>query len=185
MVLKESTALKLISEMKKLGRECLYGLSSKGYRNNHLKQGLWLTIATSIGIERSECQALWKSLRRRYKTAKTKNTGRSGSERVEFKGFLKILVSEMEYIQKFWEDDDPSVTNYVDGNTTKFRELFDEMAQDLKYTESPTDTSRLNPAISLPPSTSNESQKRKRLRLADAEVELDKSLKTLNILLRQ
>ncbi|TMW46135.1 hypothetical protein DOY81_008785, partial [Sarcophaga bullata] len=33
-------------------------------------QGLWLTIATSIGIERSECQALWKSLRRRYKTSR-------------------------------------------------------------------------------------------------------------------
>lgn len=46
----ESIALKLISEMKKPGRECLYDLSNKNYKNNHIKQGVWLTIATSIGM---------------------------------------------------------------------------------------------------------------------------------------
>ena len=50
MELSEAVALKLISEIKKPGRECLYDLSNSSYKNNHIKQNVWSEVARTVGI---------------------------------------------------------------------------------------------------------------------------------------
>ena len=106
-------------------------------------------------------------MRRRYKTARNKIKGRSGSERLEIKGFSKQLLTEMDYFLSFNENKEDQKC-FHQKKSMKLDEAEEEYEDSIKS---------LN---SLTAADQKYFHREKRLRLDETEDEYKEPIKSLN-----
>ncbi|XP_049316825.1 uncharacterized protein LOC125779481 [Bactrocera dorsalis] len=157
---------KLFSEVQKEKYTFLYDLSQKEYKNNKLKQIAWGEIADAFELPKDEMQVLWKRTRNKFKNVLASSNASSGSARRVQKQMDTFLLSEMEFLRKYVEDEEPTTTNY-----TGMQELFDEMAGDPEVISSSMDESSSTPTF-----------KRKKPKHGTFDTEMQTALQKLNTL---